>query len=222
VTPSANDLSNVTYTWLVGGQDVQDGSSNAYTPTAADVGKTLDVLASFTDPVTHSVEHVTALGGTVDALPGLAITGTSATGSVPSSALTPTAASYLTADHDLINTLGESTGFGTAVLQRNDDGSSSAIDITPIFGSQGLNFFGHQYRPSTSTTTATSPSPPQAANSLQTQSMRAWTTRSSRHSGPTSTRGAARNGDAGRQFDGVKSGLREFRHHQRRAHRHVG
>jgi hypothetical protein len=100
VTPSANDLSNVTYTWLVGGQDVQDGSSNAYTPTAADVGKTLDVLASFTDPVTHSVEHVTALDGTVDALPGLAITGTSATGSVPSSALTPTAASYLTADHD--------------------------------------------------------------------------------------------------------------------------
>ena len=145
MTPSANDLSNVTYTWLVGGQDVQDGSSNAYTPTAADVGKTLDVLASFTDPVTHSVEHVTALGGTVDALPGLAITGTSATGSVPSSALTLTAASYLTADHDLINTLGESTGFGTAVLQRNDDGSSSAIDITPIFGSQGLNFFGHQY-----------------------------------------------------------------------------
>ena len=51
----------------------------------------------------------------------------------------------LTADHDLINTLGKSTGFGTAGLQRNDDGSSSAIDITPIFGSQGLNFFGHQY-----------------------------------------------------------------------------
>ena len=100
MTPSANDLSNVTYTWLVGGQDVQHGSSNNYTPTAADVGKTLDVLASFTDPVTHSVEHVTALDGTVDALPGLAITGTSATGSVPSSALTPTAASYLTADHD--------------------------------------------------------------------------------------------------------------------------
>ena len=53
------------------------------------MGKTLDVLASFTDPVTHSVEHLTALGGTVDALPGLTITGTSATGSVPSSALTP-------------------------------------------------------------------------------------------------------------------------------------
>jgi hypothetical protein len=149
VTPSANDLSNVTYTWLVGGQDVQDGSSNTYTPTVADVGKTLDVLASFTDPVTHSVEHVTALGGTVDALPGLAITGTSATGSVPSSALTPTAASYLTADHDLINTLGGSTGFGTVVLfdgsQRSDDGSSSAVDITSIFGSQGIDFFGSQY-----------------------------------------------------------------------------
>ena len=155
VTPSADNLGNVTYTWLVGGQDVQDGSSNAYTPTAADVGKTLDVLASFTDPVTHSVEHLTALGGTVDALPGLTITGTSATGSVPSSALTPTAASYLTADHDLINTLGGSTGFGTVVLfgdesprrRRSDDGSSliPANDITSIFGTQGLDFFGHQY-----------------------------------------------------------------------------
>ena len=158
VTPSADNLGNVTYTWLVGGQDVQDGSSNAYTPTAADVGKTLDVLASFTDPVTHSVEHLTALGGTVDALPGLTITGTSATGSVPSSALTPTAASYLTAEHDLINTLGGSTGFGTAVLfgdgpqtpqspqsPQSDDGSSLPVDITSIFGSQGIDFFGHQY-----------------------------------------------------------------------------
>ena len=57
--------------------------------------------------------------------------------------------SYLTADHDLINTLGGSTGFGTAVSfdgsQRSDDGSSSAVDITSIFGSQGIDFFGHQY-----------------------------------------------------------------------------
>ena len=166
VTPIADNLGNVTYTWLVGGQDVQDGSSNTYTPTAADVGKTLDVLASFADPVTHSVEHVTALGGTVDALPGLAITGTSATGSVPSSALTLTAASYLTADHDLINTR-EDPGFGTAVLQRNDDGSSSAIDITPIFGSQGLNFFGHQYTSLYINNNGNITFPPEAANSRQ-------------------------------------------------------
>ncbi len=149
-TPSADNLGDVTYTWLVDGQDVQDGSSNAYTPAAGDVGKTLDVLVSFADPVTNSVEHVTALGGTVDPPPDLTVTGTSATGSVPSSALTAAAASYLTADHNLINTLGGSTGFGTAVLfdgedQRSDDGSSSAIDITPIFGSDGLNLFGHQY-----------------------------------------------------------------------------
>ena len=211
VTPSANDLSNVTYTWLVGGQDVQDGSSNTYTPTAADVGKTLDVLASFTDPVTHSVEHVTALGGTVDALPGLAITGTSATGSVPSSALTPTAASYLTADHDLINTLGGSTGFGTAVLfggsQRSDDGSSSADRHHVNFWIPGTETSSVTNIPrSTSTTTATSPSSAQAAHLLQTQSQEARTIRSSRHSGPTSTRGRRRDRRQRRRRAAIRPG----------------
>jgi hypothetical protein len=80
----------------------------------------------------------------------LAVTGTTATGSVPSSALTPTAATYLTDGNALINTLGGgSAGFGTAVdfggSNRSDDGSSSAINITSIFGSQGVDFFGHDY-----------------------------------------------------------------------------
>jgi len=45
----------------------------------------------------------------------------------------------------LINGLGGSVGFGEASLPRNDDGSSAAIDIRPIFGAAGLNFFGTNY-----------------------------------------------------------------------------
>ncbi len=54
------------------------------------------------------------------------ITGTTATGSVPAGLLTATAASYLLASHDLINTLGGSTGFGTSIGP-NDDGSSRLL-----------------------------------------------------------------------------------------------
>jgi hypothetical protein len=52
----------------------------------------------------------------------------------------------------IINTLGGSTGFGSVVLfdgneTTSDDGSSliPSKDITPIFGTQGLDFFGQQY-----------------------------------------------------------------------------
>jgi RHS repeat-associated protein len=44
----------------------------------------------------------------------------------------------------LINTLGGTTGFGTNILGRNDDGSTGFIDITSIFPS-GLNFYGTNY-----------------------------------------------------------------------------
>ena len=42
----------------------------------------------------------------------------------------------------LINGLGGPRGYGEEVLPGNDDGSTSAVDITPVFGAQGLNFFG--------------------------------------------------------------------------------
>ena len=61
------------------------------------------------------------------------------------SPLTALAASYLTDSHDLVNGLGGSAGFGENVLAVGDDNSSSAINITAVFGSQGLNFFGHDY-----------------------------------------------------------------------------
>jgi hypothetical protein len=65
-----SDLANVTYTWLLGGAVVQSGTSNIFTPTGADQGKTLDVIASFTDPNnTAATDTVTALAGTVTQSP---------------------------------------------------------------------------------------------------------------------------------------------------------
>src|SRR5262245_733634 len=46
---------------------------------------------------------------------------------------------------DLVNGLGGSAGFGEFSLPRNDDGSTSFINLTSVFGSQGINFFGHYY-----------------------------------------------------------------------------
>ena len=41
--------------------------------------------------------------------------------------------------------LGGSAGFGEGTLPGNDDGSTSAITITSIFGPNGLNFFGQNF-----------------------------------------------------------------------------
>ncbi|HZE14993.1 MAG TPA: VCBS domain-containing protein, partial [Mycobacterium sp.] len=48
-------------------------------------------------------------------------------------------------NHDLVNNLGGTAGFGENVLAANDDGSTPAIDITSVFGSEGLNFFGTHF-----------------------------------------------------------------------------
>ena len=45
----------------------------------------------------------------------------------------------------LVNNLGGTEGFGEFSLDRNDDDSTPFIDLSSIFGTQGLNFFGHQY-----------------------------------------------------------------------------
>jgi VCBS repeat-containing protein len=45
----------------------------------------------------------------------------------------------------LINDLGGTQGFGEELLARNDDGFSSTVDITSVFGEAGLNFFGKNY-----------------------------------------------------------------------------
>lgn len=45
----------------------------------------------------------------------------------------------------LVNNLGGAAGFGEFSLPANDDGSTGFIDLTPIFGAQGINFFGRYY-----------------------------------------------------------------------------
>lgn len=45
----------------------------------------------------------------------------------------------------LINNLGGEKGFGESFLDRNDDDSTGEIDITSVFGEEGLNFFGTKY-----------------------------------------------------------------------------
>jgi hypothetical protein len=45
----------------------------------------------------------------------------------------------------LTNGLGGSAGFGESFLNRNDDGSTGLIDLRPVFGNTGLNFFGTVY-----------------------------------------------------------------------------
>ncbi len=64
--------------------------------------------------------------------------------------LTPYATALLTAGQNqtrgvLINGLGGPAGFGTNTLAAGDDNYSSAINITSVFGTAGVNFFGHNY-----------------------------------------------------------------------------
>ena len=68
-------------------------------------------------------------------------------GDEDASVLTPTAHYYLNeADNALIDGLSEAQpGFGEQYLVRNDDDSTDAIDITSVFGAQGLNFFGQSH-----------------------------------------------------------------------------
>ncbi|WP_439477876.1 tandem-95 repeat protein [Brevundimonas sp.] len=59
--------------------------------------------------------------------------------------LTATAASYYTANHNLVTGLGGAQGFGEQLFFRNDDSSLGPIDITSVFGAAGLDFFGTTY-----------------------------------------------------------------------------
>jgi flagellin-like hook-associated protein FlgL len=66
--------------------------------------------------------------------------------------LSDTARDYVfNSENSLVNNLGSvpsgntTVTFGENALDRNDDGSSSAIDITPIFGPSGINFNGVNY-----------------------------------------------------------------------------
>ncbi|MGU3538572.1 VCBS domain-containing protein [Methylobacterium sp. A54F] len=60
--------------------------------------------------------------------------------------LDATAASYLTTGGGLVATGSGDAPFGALALEPGDDNSSAPIDITAVFGAQGLNFFGTAYR----------------------------------------------------------------------------
>ncbi len=64
------NASGITYQWLDNGAAIAGATGSTYLPTAADLGKTLDVVVGFTD---GSAEHVTALAGAVAAPPAVAI-----------------------------------------------------------------------------------------------------------------------------------------------------
>ena len=54
---------------------------------------------------------------------------------------------YLTSgSNSLINGLGGPSGYGTRVVTAGDDNSSEAVDITSVFGTNGLNFYGNQIK----------------------------------------------------------------------------
>ncbi|MGC2857252.1 nidogen-like domain-containing protein [Novispirillum sp. DQ9] len=46
---------------------------------------------------------------------------------------------------NLLNGLGGAAGFGENFISRNDDSYVSSVDIRPVFGQAGLNFFGTSY-----------------------------------------------------------------------------
>ena len=63
----------------------------------------------------------------------------------PPAGLTAIAQSYYSAGNSLTNGLGGTAGFGENAVSRNDDEYSPIVDLTSVFGSQGVNFFGQYF-----------------------------------------------------------------------------
>ena len=132
---------NADGTWSFDPSSTFDSLSQGQTATATFNYKANDGIAdSNTSTVTITVT------GLNDA-PAIVANGTVATGSVDAVAeqQSPVNADYPIVGSDLLNGLGGSAGFGENVIPANDDGSSQAIDITSLFGANGLDFFGHNY-----------------------------------------------------------------------------
>ena len=128
-----------------------DPSNAAYQHLAVGEQATVTVSYQVSDGITSTDASVSwTVTGTNEA--PVVLPATTATGSITAVPLeqvgtpeTALAASYLSDGHVLVNGLGGAAGFGEYVLDRGDDNSSAAIDITSVFGPQGLNFFGKDY-----------------------------------------------------------------------------
>ena len=155
-TPLAEGTASVNGTY--GTLTIHSDGTYSYTPNNA-AAEALPQDTPATDVFTYTAKDVHGATATatltfnitgLNDAPTLAA-GTTATGHMVADTqgagapLTELAASYLTASHNLINGLGGSSGFGETDLAQGDDNSSSAIDITPVFGAAGLNFFGQHY-----------------------------------------------------------------------------
>ncbi len=108
----ADGLGTISYQWKAGGSDISGATSITYTLTEAEVGKTVTVVASYTDG--HgTVEHVTS-----EATSAVANVNDAPTGSV-TIAGTATQGQQLTAS----NTLADLDGLGTISYQWQAGGS---------------------------------------------------------------------------------------------------
>jgi hypothetical protein len=128
------DPSNAAYQHLAAGEQTTVTVNYQVTDGTA----TTDASVSWTVTGTNEapvIQPATTATGGITAVPLEQI-------QTPQTAL---AASYLLAGNVLINGLGGDAGFGENTLERGDDNSSGAIDITSVFGQQGLNFFGKDY-----------------------------------------------------------------------------
>ncbi|MGV3633563.1 MAG: nidogen-like domain-containing protein [Pseudorhodoplanes sp.] len=128
-------------------------ADGTYTFTPNEAFQALDEDDEATDTFQYTITD--PFGETASAILTINLTGendapviitANASGSVSAGApISSVAAGYLVADRDLIDGLGGDAEFGENLLNRNDDGSTGAIDIRSVFGEQGLNFFGTNY-----------------------------------------------------------------------------
>jgi VCBS repeat-containing protein len=117
-------------------------------------GETTKIVVSYNVADSHGAtvsqtETVTIIGtndsSTIDAGSvtsasiGVAVSGST------SSMLTPGAEAILAAGSGLVSDIGGGAGYGNLALPAGDDNSSGAIDITSVFGADGVNFFGTHY-----------------------------------------------------------------------------
>ncbi|CAN5276996.1 hypothetical protein BH11PSE4_BH11PSE4_16710 [soil metagenome] len=101
-------------------------------------GATVSQTETITVTGTNDIPTVDA-GSVTSASIGVAVSGST------SGILTPGAEAILSAGPGLISDIGGNSGYGTLALPAGDDNSSGAIDITSVFGGNGVNFFGTHY-----------------------------------------------------------------------------
>jgi hypothetical protein len=125
------NASGITYQWLDNGTAIAEATGSNYLTTAADLGKTLDVVVGFTD---GNAEHITALAGTVVAPPAVAInTGDTTVNENASLTLNTLHASFADAGSDNF-TVTLDVIHGTLALDRmvgvTESGSGTSLSLT--------------------------------------------------------------------------------------------